>query len=178
MSEVITLARPYAAALYKWAQETQSTDRWSESLMFLSQIMEDGQVAKAASNPKIRKDQFEEFFLDLCRKKLPEDALNLVKLLIQNNRLRLLKDISSLYERYRAENEGYVDAEIATAYPLEESDETHLTALLEKALGKSVRMHATQDSSLIGGVLIRTGDKVIDASIRGQIERLAKRLYS
>jgi F-type H+-transporting ATPase subunit delta len=176
MSELATMARPYAAALYRRARETQSTEEWSQSLEFLSQIVRDERVASAASNPKVKKNQLEKFVLDLCEGKISEEAKNLVKLLIHNNRLKLLGEISERYERSRADDEGYVEAEVTSAYPLDEKDEHFIASVLQKKFGRRIRILAAEDRTLIGGVLIRTGDKVIDASVRGHIDKLAKRL--
>lgn len=178
MGELTTLARPYAIAVYKRAKDTGTMEQWAESLAFLSTVMEDEQMARAVSNPKLGRSQFSEAFLDLCRSHLANEAENFVRILIENHRLPLVRYILELYQQYKANDEGYAEIDVHTAYPLDGGDESRLTSVLERALKKRTRLSVTVDPSLIGGVYVRAGDFVIDASVRGQIERLAKRLCS
>jgi F-type H+-transporting ATPase subunit delta len=97
-------------------------------------------------------------------------------LLVQNNRLTLLPYIAEIFEAYKADDEGYIDVEVVTAYPFSKEEKQKFASKLEKTLSKKVHMNATVDKSLIGGVLVRAGDRVIDGSIKGQLQQLAKRL--
>ncbi|MEI6354625.1 MAG: F0F1 ATP synthase subunit delta [Methylococcus sp.] len=178
MSERVTLARPYAVAAYKRATETGTADQWSGHLAFLSALMADQRVQAAASNPKVRREALVKAFLALCEGRLDPEGENFLRLLIENNRLFLVSDIAGLFERYRADHEGYVNVDVATAYELTPGEKTKLTKTLNKVLGKEARLKVSVDRSLIGGVYIRAGDRVIDASVRGQIERLAKSLWN
>jgi F-type H+-transporting ATPase subunit delta len=178
MSELTTLARPYAMAVYERARETGTTDKWADELAFLVAVLNDERIAQAAANPKAKREEFTAAFLDLCRDRLDPEAENFVRLLIQNRRLGLVKHIAELFGQYKAEAEGYVDVEVATAFPLENHERALLESVLERILRKQARLRVTVDSRLIGGVYIRAGDRVIDASMRGQIERLAKRLLN
>ena len=101
-----------------------------------------------------------------------------MRLLIQNQRLSLLGEIADLYGHYRAEDEGYIDVDVASAFDVTAEESKKLTKTLEANLGKKVRLKVRIDPELIGGVYIRAGDRVIDASVRGQIERLAKSLLN
>ena len=178
MSELTTLARPYAVAIYERARETGTIDQWADELAFLVTVLEDERIAKAAANPKVKREEFTAAFLELCRDRLAPEAANLVRLLIQNRRLGLIKPIAVLFGQYRAASEGYVEAEVITAFPLEDHERDGLGAALERILQKQTRLRVSIDSRLIAGVYIRAGDRVIDASLRGQIERLAKRLLN
>lgn len=178
MSELTTLARPYAEAAFKRAKETGSTEKWSDQLSFLSSVMSDDQMQKATSNPKVRRENLVRSFLDLCDGQLDAEGQNFVRLLIQNGRLNLLGVISNLFGEYRAEDEGYVDVDVASAYELSEEEKAKLSNTLDATLGRQSRLNVSVDKNLIGGVYIRAGDRVIDASVRGQIERLAKSLWN
>jgi F-type H+-transporting ATPase subunit delta len=114
--------------------------------------------------------------LDICQGYINDENENFLKLLIHNNRLNLLTAIAKLFEAYKAEDEGYIDVEVISAYSLSKEAKHDLTTTLEKTLGKKTHMNVTVDKSLIGGVLVRAGDKVIDGSIRGRLQQLAKRL--
>jgi F-type H+-transporting ATPase subunit delta len=176
MSELATLARPYAAAVFKRAKETQATANWSQSLAFMSAVMKNEDMSVVVDNPKVNKHRLSALMLDICQEHLNKENENFLKLLVHNNRLGLLPYIAKLFEAYKAEDEGYVEVEVFTAYALSKEAKQNFTATLEKTLGKKIHMNVTVDKSLIGGVLVRAGDRVIDGSIRGRLQQLAKRL--
>ena len=178
MSELATLARPYATAAYKRAKETGLTKQWGETLSFLAAVMQDPRIVQASANPKANREQFTSALLDLCTGKLGGEVENFVRLLVVNRRLGLIGLIREQYEHFRAEEEGYIAVDVRTAYPLEDAERDQLSAVLRQSLGKQPHLTVTVDEALIGGVLIKAGDRVIDASVRGQIQRLAKRLYN
>jgi F-type H+-transporting ATPase subunit delta len=178
MSELTTLARPYAVAVYERAKETGTADKWADEFAFLTAVMGDERIAQAAANPKAKREDFTAAFLNLCQGRLDGEAENFVRLLIQNRRLGLLKQIAELFAQYKSDDEGYIDVEVTTAFPLEEPDWGALESVIGRLLRKQPRLRVTIDNRLIGGVYVRAGDRVIDASIRGQIDRMAKRLWN
>jgi F-type H+-transporting ATPase subunit delta len=178
MSELATLARPYATAAFKRAKQTDTTPQWSETLAFLTAIIQDRQIACAAENPIASRDNFTKALLDLCQGRLDGEAENFVRLLVANRRLGLIAVISEQFEQFRADDEGFIVTDVYTAYPLDDAERDQITTVLQQTLGKQPRLNVQVDETLIGGVLIKAGDLVIDASIRGQIQRLAKRLYN
>jgi len=176
MSESVTLARPYAAAVFKRSKEAASTGAWSENLAFLSAVMANPDIKKAVTNPKIGKDKLVSLILGICESNVDPEGINFVKLLLQNNRLPLLPDIARIFEEMRAEDEGYIDVEVLTAFPFEKDAQKKLSAKLQKKLNKEIHMNVAVDKTLIGGVLVRAGDRVIDGSVRGQLQNLRKAL--
>lgn len=176
MSERTTLARPYAVAVYKRAKESGKIGQWAEMLSFLKVVVADPVIARAVANPRVDKERFLGSFLDLCRDHLSGEGENFVRVLVKNGRLGLVGTISELFDEFRAADEGYIDVDVTTAYPLESEEETNLAALVEKWVARRGRLRVTVDRSLIAGVVLRAGDRVMDASIRGQLQRLAKRL--
>lgn len=172
----MTLARPYAVAAFERAKETGAMDRWQENLEFLRLLFADPLMKQAASNPKADKDAFLRALLDLCGERLDAEGANFVRLLVRNHRLNLIEEICGLFSRYRAEDEGTVDAAVATAFPLDDAEQGLLANLVRTLTGRTARLTVRQDESLIGGVIIRAGDRVIDASLRGQLQRLQKSL--
>jgi len=176
MSELATLARPYAAAVFKRAKETHATAKWSQSLAFMSAVLKNEDISVVIDNPKVSKQRLSALMLDICQEHVNQENENFLKLLVLNNRLGLLPSIAELFEAYKAEDEGYVEVEISTAYTLSKDAKQNVTTTLEKTLGKKIHMNVTVDKSLIGGILVRAGDRVIDGSIRGRLQQLAKRL--
>lgn len=178
MTELATLARPYAGAIYKLAKEAGTAEEWSNNLNFLSVAMEDELLASAAENPRVGKSQFTNLLLDIGKGHLSTEGENLVRLLVENSRLSLVSQIHSIFEAYRAADEGYVDAEVVSAFPLTKEAEKQLAKTVEGVLKRKVHFKVSEDKSLIGGVIVRAGDTVIDASVSGQLQKLAKKLYS
>jgi len=176
MAELLTLARPYAEAAFKRAKETATIQEWAEALKFLSVLAEDRDLLTIVDNPRVGKDNIARLLLDICQDNISTEAKNLVRLLIANGKLSLLPKISALYEEHRAEDEGYVNVDLFSAYPLTKAEQNKYSAMLEKQLHKKVNAVVTVDKALLGGILAKAGDKVIDGSIRGQIHQLAKRL--
>ena len=176
MSELATLARPYASAVFKRAKESASAPKWSENLAFLSAVISSKEMSVLVDNPKVKKDRLTELLLDVSKGQIDNEGVNFLQLLVQNNRLALLPDIARLFEEQKAEDEGYIAVEVLTAFDFTKESQQKFAATLEKTLSKKVHMNVTLDKSLIGGVLVRAGDRVIDGSVRGQLQNLQKAL--
>ena len=176
MSELATLARPYAEAVFKRAKELGNSQEWSDTLAFLSAIMQDESLAAIVNNPRVGEDKLTALLLDICQDQITGEANNFLKLLIENGRLKLLPQIAELFENYKADDEGYVDVDVITAYALTKAEEQSFATSLKKKLNKKINIHASVDKTLIGGFLVKSGDSVIDGSISGQLQQLAKRI--
>lgn len=176
MAELATLARPYAEAAFKRSKEVGSSKDWSDSLMFLSLVIKDEALSAIVKNPKVSKQNTAQLILDICQGQIHDEARNLLKVLIENDKLPLLPEIATMFEQYKADDEGYVNVELYSAYPLAKAEQSKYVGMLEKLLSKKVNASVSVDKSLIGGILAKAGDKVIDGSIRGQLHQLAKRL--
>lgn len=176
MTELATLARPYAEAAFKRAKETGNTGAWADSLAFLAAVIQDQEMAAIVNNPRIGGERILNLILDISQDQIGDEQQNLLKLLMQNGKLKLLPNIAALYEEYKANDEGYVNVELHTAYALTKAEQNKYIAMLEKQLNKKVNATVTIDHSLIGGIRAKAGDKVLDGSVSGQLHQLAKRL--
>lgn len=176
MTELATLARPYATAVFKQAKQSKKTGQWSEELALIKVIVAHDEMVKIVNNPKIAKAKLAELILGIAENKISFEGTNFLKLLIQNNRLVLLPEIVKIYEQKKAEAEGYLEVDVLTAYPFTKETNQKFSKTLEKSFNKEIHMKVTVDKSLIGGVVVRAGDKVIDGSIRGQLQQLQKAL--
>ena len=176
MAERLTLARPYADATFKLAKEQGRLGEWFELLSFLAAVVHDARIERIVTNPEIEDDRIVALLKDICGGKLDEQGENLVRLLITNDRLRLLPEIQSLFEELKHEAEAAIDVEVASAYPLESSQQKILVEALNRKLGREINLTVCEDKSLIGGVVIRAGDLVIDGSVKGYLGELATHL--
>ena len=176
MAEIAALARPYAEAAFDIAQEKNDVDGWSNMLEFLDAAVQELKAANIVNNPRVPKSDFEKLILDIGADQLTPEGINFVRLLTQNGRISLMGEISSQFEKRRSEIQGSLDVSVATALPMSAEDEQNLASKLSASFNKQVKISVTEDPSLIGGVVIRAGDKIIDGSLSGQIQQLAKQL--
>ena len=173
MAEVITLARPYAQALFSLAKETAALNKWSDYLDFLQSIANDDNFRSMIGAPDIKLDDIESIFLTICRDQVPEEACNFMQLLVRNGRLSVLSDVVRQYEALKAEDEGVVSADIQSAFELDDAQVKKIADIFSKKLDKRISPSVTIDPSLIGGVKVHVGDKVWDASVRGRLQHMA-----
>jgi len=97
MAEVITLARPYAQAIYSLAKETDALDAWSEALAFLKSVANDATFQATVSAPDIQLTDVEDLFLSICSDQVTEEVRNFIRLLVRNGRLSVLDDVAKQY---------------------------------------------------------------------------------
>lgn len=173
MSDFTTAARPYANAVYDLAHETAALDSWGDALANLAALVSDSQLSKLLDDPQLGKKQKAELVIKVIGDKLSEQQQNLVKLMAENGRLKLMPDVLQQFELARAKAENKVEAEITSAFALSEQQTSELVNILKNKLGCEVTLTTMIDESLIGGVVIKAGDTIIDASMKSQLDSLA-----
>jgi F-type H+-transporting ATPase subunit delta len=173
MSELITLARPYASAAFELAKEEKNFDHWSEMLGFMAAVAHDRTMRIVLDSPRLSEDQAAEMFISVCEERIDDEGRNFIKLLAENRRLTLLPEITALYEFMRSEAEGKIDAEVVSAKELDEAQIEAINKALKARLGREVHLTTRTDKSLLGGAVIRAGDLLIDGSIRGRLNQLS-----
>lgn len=173
MAEYTTSARPYARAVYTLATETASVESWGEALALLAAVAADASMQEIIDKPQLSKEQKGELMLKVLSDKLNQQQQNLVSLMAENGRLRALPEVAHQFEIYRAEAEGKVEAEVVSAFALSSEQEQAITEMLKSKLGRDVTITTSTDESLIGGVVIKAGDTIIDGSMKSQLESLA-----
>jgi F-type H+-transporting ATPase subunit delta len=176
MAETATVARPYAEAVFGLAENAGALAKWQEMLAAMAQIAAYPDMRACISNPNLGARQLYDLFMALYKEDFPVDARNLVHVLIENDRLALLPEIQRQFIELKNEREGVVEAEIHTAFQLDNAQITGLVADISRRLKRRVQPHVTVDKDLIGGVRVTVGDEVIDASVRGQLEQMAAAL--
>lgn len=174
--ERATLARPYAEALAQLAAAANAWQPWSERLALLAAVVGDVQVAALAANPAVPAGRVVELIAGVCGPVLGEEGRNLLNVLAENKRLVLVDEIVAQFEAIKTAREGVLDAHITSAYPLGDAQLAGLGERLARRFGRRVNVTQSVDAALIGGVLIRVGDEVMDASVRGGLQSLAATL--
>jgi len=176
MAEKITIARPYAQAVFTLAQERGALKEWSEMLQLAAAVAVDPDMAALIASPRVSGGVQAKLFTDICGEKLNASGQNMIKVLVENDRLALLPEIAALYEIERAVAEGTVEAEVVSATELSEAQKLSIADSLKGRLGREVTLSCTTDAALLGGAIIRAGDVVIDGSVVGKLEKLATSL--
>lgn len=173
MAEAITIARPYANAVFNIANDKAELKAWSELLAVFAQFVEDGEIAQMIASPSVTDEQVIDLMANVTGETVNDEARHLLMLLAENNRLSLLGDIAVIYEELRAEAEQVMTADVSAAKPLTEEQEANISAALKKRTGRDVTLNVEVDESLLGGAVIRAGDLIIDGSALGKLNRLA-----
>ena len=176
MQEKTTIARPYAQAVFELAQESGNIEEWSSVLALLDQIVSDSQMRQLFNNPKVSHQQLQDLVIEIGGEALSVQAQNFVKILVAASRLQYAPQITQLFAEMRADAEGTVDVEVISAYEMDDAQQNSIAERISTRLGKKVKISSTVDQSLIGGAVIRAGDSVIDASVRGRLTELGNDL--
>lgn len=178
MSDFTTIARPYAQAAFEYAKETDMLDDWQSILFMLGEYIVHPEVQALLKNPSYSAEQHADFCAELLSKELDTAQENFIKVLAENDRLSALPAISALFIAFRAESEKTLPVTVKSAFALDEDDLKKISIFLKTKFDRGITLETEVDESLIGGVLIRAGDCVIDGSVRGQLEKLRKAAVS
>jgi F-type H+-transporting ATPase subunit delta len=173
MAEKMTVARPYARAVFEIARDDDALAAWSEFLERGSLAVADDRIQALIGNPAVTRAELADLFIELCGDSAGANGANFIRLLADNGRVAWLPEIAAEYELLRAEAENIVDVQLTSAVELDEAQRDSFASSLRKRLGRDVRLHCDTDAKLLGGAIIRAGDLVIDGSLFGRLERLA-----
>lgn len=178
MAEPVTVARPYAEAVFKLAAQANMLPAWSVALANIDGVVADVRVQKLISDPNVSAQQLEGLVLGVVGDRISGEARNFVQVLVNNGRLELMPHIRAHFEALKREKEGVLEAKIISALPIGDDQVKQLVAQLETKYQRKVVAQVETDASLIGGVKIIVGDKVIDATVRGKLDAMAAALVS
>jgi F-type H+-transporting ATPase subunit delta len=172
MAEPSTIARPYAEAAFKLAEAQGKLADWSAALGNLAGVAGDARMRASIGDPNLPAAKVAGLFIAILAGKLSGEVENFVRVLAENGRLDVLGDIRGQFEALKNEREGVVECEVYSAFEMDAAQTADLVARLEKKTGRKVRAKVSVDKSLIGGVKVVIGDKVIDGSARAQLAAL------
>lgn len=175
MAEIATIARPYAEAVFKVADGEGKLAEWADVLDRLAAVAENAAIRGLLGDPNVTPDQLYGVLAGAAGD-LPAEAQNLVRVLIENGRVGVLPEVRDLFVALKHEREGVVDAEVASAFPLDEAQLATLVNELEARFKRKVKPNVAVDKELIGGIKVVVGDEVIDGSVRGKLAAMAAAL--
>ena len=176
MAEEITVARPYAEAVFALASEKNALVQWAYMLKLASDVAADAKMRAALDNPKLPAAAKESLFLSICGDGLDADARNFIRVLLEANRVWLLPDIRTLFDARKDDADGVARARIISAFPVDDAQLASLKTALEKRFGRRIEAVVSVDPELIGGAKVFVGDTVIDGSVQGELQSMANQL--
>ena len=173
MAELSTIARPYAEALFEAVRnDARGLESWSGVLSLLAQVSGMPDVLEAMGDPRLNNDQRVQLLTSLVPQELPEQAANLVALVVENDRIQVLPQVAEQFELLRNQVEGTALARITSAFPLDDAQLAGLLQGLEHKFGLKLKSQVTVDPELIGGVRVAVGDHVLDTSVQARLAGL------
>ena len=178
MARPSTAARRYAEAAFEIAQRDDALDAWRDGLTAAAEVLSSAEVAPIVDNPAIPLVQRMALAERLLAGRVPANVLNLSRLLVQRGRAEALPAVAVEYQRLLNRRRGVVEAVVTSAAPLTADETAALRARLAGMTGGDVDLRVQVDEALIGGLTVRVGDQLLDASVRGRLERLRTQLVT
>lgn len=177
MSDLTNIARPYAKAAFDFAVEQNALDAWLQMLGFAAEVAKHEQVAALLRTTGIAEQQAL-LFIQVCGEQLNEQGQNLIKVMAENHRLLALPEVLAAFVEHKAAYEKEVTVDVTSATALNAAQQDKLIAALSQRLQRKVKLNCSVNPEVVGGMLIKAGDMVIDGSVRGKLDRLATALQS
>ncbi|WP_428771879.1 F0F1 ATP synthase subunit delta [Vibrio sp.] len=177
MSDLTTIARPYAKAAFDFAVEKGQLDQWGQMLSFAAEVAHNDQIKELLTG-STSADKLAEIFVAVCGEQVDEFGQNLLKVMAENGRLTALPEVSLQFMALKQEHEKEIDVDVISATELSTQQQADIISKLEQRLARKVKLNCSVDEALLGGVIIRAGDLVIDDSARGRLNRLSDALQS
>jgi len=169
------VGRRYARAIFDLALGDGSLDQWTSDLKDIHRFLTEPAVARVLRNPEISYEQKQKVVAAGLSGVRPV-SLNFVNLLVRKRRTDRIGEIVAEFERLYNEQQGLAAADVTTAIPLDQPTLDMVTQRLSDLVGKRVMVRSTVDPNIIGGVVARIGDKLIDGSVAGRLAALKERL--
>lgn len=173
MSQLMTIARPYAEAAFDYASEQGQLEAWAGFLENLGVIAENKDIQRLYHSPKIDREDLLGVIVALAKVPVESHQANFVGLLLENKRLPAAAEIAKRFALLRLQAEDMLDVNMVTAVGITDAEKNGYIQKFTKLLGRKIVLHCNTDKDILGGFIIRYGDKVIDSSIKGQLNKLA-----
>lgn len=176
MANLHSIARPYALAAFDYAQEQNQLPTWKVFLEAAARVAHDKQVLAMLSNPEVYAPRQVELFSEVLSSMMDEHKKNFLKLMALHGRLAVLPEVHETFNAYYAALEKVSKVRVTTAVEIDNAYKQKLTEVLARKLQRDVVLNCVIDPAVIGGAIIHIGDRVIDGSIRGKLNRMLENL--
>jgi F-type H+-transporting ATPase subunit delta len=178
MARPVAAARRYAEAAFEVALATDQLDRWAEDLAVAAELLARQDVAPVVHSPAVPLAQRQAIVAGLLESRIQPGALRLVNLLVERGRVSIIARVAEEYARRLNAHRGVVMATVTSAVPLTADETAEIRVRVEAMAGASVELRTEVDPGLIGGLTVQVRDRLLDASIRGRLERLRDQLHA
>lgn len=172
-----TVARRYAQAVFEIARDSQSFDAWERDLSVLNAIMIDPVTRNYLVSPKTAAAD-KQALIDKALEHAQPETKRMADLLLERRRMASVPEIYEQFQSLLLKEKGIVIADVTTAVPLDAAGEKMIQKQLSELIGKEVEVRTQVDPAIIGGMVARIGDNLIDGSVSNQLRRLHERLVS
>lgn len=178
MVELTTLARPYARAAFEYALQRDALTLWAEGLATAAAVSAEERVAALLSAPSLSTADKARAIIEVCGEACDAGMQNFIRILADNRRLPLLQQIHELFLLLKANQEQSVKLEVSSAFEVDSGQAERLAEIMGRKLKRRIELTTLLDRNLLGGVVIRAGDMVIDGSLRGRLAKLSEAMNS
>lgn len=182
MAEKLTVARPYARAVFSEACDSNNFDYWHAALVGLAEVVRCLASSDIINNPKITSSQLESLCIDTLKSLVQVDSdfeqslRRFIQLLIVEKRLNVVPEIAQIYHGLLSEHNKVIEVSAVSASPLSDAQKEALQQRLETRFESKVTIEYQQDATLIGGLIVKSDNWVFDGSIQSKLTRLAERI--
>ncbi|MDV5168543.1 F0F1 ATP synthase subunit delta [Photobacterium rosenbergii] len=177
MSDENSIARPYAKAAFEYAKDHDALASWSDMLALVGQVIHELQASETMASVS-DKAVWLQVVVDVCGENIDTYFTNFLKVIAENDRLLLLPDITACFEQILASFQRTKVVSVTVAEPLQLSQAEKLTSALESKYQCTVELDIDVDEALIGGMVLKDGETVLDGSIKHAVDSLSSRLHS
>jgi F-type H+-transporting ATPase subunit delta len=178
MARPVAAARRYAEAAFQVAMADGTLDRWQADLASAAELLGRPDVAPVVGSPAVPLAQRQNIVQQLLSPRIAPEALRLVTLLVERGKVDGLRSVSNHYNRLLNAHRGVVEATVTSAVPLTSDETAAIRTRVEAMAGSAVELRTEVNPDLIGGLTIQVRDRLLDASIRGRLERLRDQLHA
>lgn len=178
MSRPVAAARRYAEAAFQVAIADDTLDVWGEDLRYAANVLGLADVEQIVDSPAVPLADRQALVGRLLEGRIQPGALRLVDLMVTRGRVASLGRVADEYTRLLNNHRGIVMATVTSAVPLTSDETAAIRARVEAMANARVELQTVVDPALIGGVTIQVRDQLLDASIRGRLERLRDQLHA
>ncbi|MFP6807854.1 MAG: F0F1 ATP synthase subunit delta [Pseudomonadales bacterium] len=176
-AELATIARPYARAAFAVALDvTDGLDTWSRMLALLAAALSEDLIREALDNPRLSGEDEANLLITMFGDDLNDEGKNFVGVLAEYDRIELLPEIADMFALLKANHEKTMEIQVTSAFEVTDAQKEVLAEALQRKLQRTINLETRVNKTLIGGVVIKAEDTVIDSSVRGKLQKMSHAL--
>jgi F-type H+-transporting ATPase subunit delta len=172
----VASARRYAEAAFALAVESETLDRWSGDLLTIANFVDEPEVRGIVQSGRVPRDEKMRLLEAGLKAYVSALAMNLVRLLEQRGKITLAREVQIAFQEMVDQRRGIAHAVVTTAVAINDAERTAIAAKLSTLTGKQVDVTSVVDQSIIGGIIARIGDQLVDGSTRSRLAALKRNL--